>query len=473
MPKLTIPDKLLPIYQKKKRFKILFGGRGAGKSQTVGDIFLQKAQIERAKIGCFREYQNSIDDSVLSLLQTEIIRLQLSGFNVLKTEIKHIDGGEFKFKGLARNPTSVKSMHGQKYFWVEEAQATSDESLELLSPTIRTSESEVWMTLNPQSSSDPVSKRFLEPYMDTLLKDGYYEDDLHLIIWINYYDNPWFPTELEQERAADYERLPRNLYNHIWLGHYNDSVDDAIIPTEWFEDAVNAHERLGFKSRGIKVLSHDPADMGGDAKAIALRHGSVVLDVATTKVGDVNEAMDWAIDRALNEQVDVFTWDCDGMGLSLKRQVSQALLGKHVHWEIYRGSDGPDRPHELYLDRSGFITKTRQRPNREVFKNKRAQYFWYLRDRFYNTHRAIKGDYVDPDKMISISPKIDNLAALRAEVCRIPRKHNGNGLIQILSKPEMKRMKIKSPNRADALAMCLISPTTTTQSINLEFDSLW
>ncbi len=473
MPKLQIPEKLLPLLQKPKRFKITFGGRGGAKSQTIADILLYNSATSAAKVGCFREYQNSIDDSVYSLLEAEIARLELTGFSCIKNQINHTFGGVFKFKGLARNPESVQSMHGFTHFWIEEAQTTSDDSLRILTPTLRTGGSEIWCSLNPMSSSDPISKRFLEPYMDKLLKDGYYEDDLHLVIWINYMDNPWFPPDLEQERISDYERLPRNLYNHIWLGHYNDSVDNSVIPVEWFEAAINLHERLGFKARGAKVLAHDPADLGEDKKAYALRHGSVVLDVVETSIGDVNEACDWALDKAIEEQVDIFTWDCDGMGISLKRQIEQSLSGKHIQWEIFKGSESPDNPKDVYEDPYGRTDRKKQRINREVFKNKRAQYYWKLRDRFYASYQAASGKYVDPDMLISLSPDIVKLNQLRAEVCRVPRKFNGNGLIQILSKPEMKRLKIKSPNMADALMMSMLSPSLVGKPVDMEFKSLW
>ena len=57
--------------------------------------------------------------------------------------------------------------------------------------------------------------------------------------------------------------------------------------------------------------------------------------------------------------------------------------------------------------------------------------------------------------MISISSDIDQLELLRSEVCRIPLKPNGNGMIQIMSKDDMKRLDIESPNMADSLMMSL------------------
>ena len=60
---VPVNDKLIPLLTKKKRFKIVIGGRGSGKSQGVADCLLLKGQEGPLKVGCFREFQNSISDS--------------------------------------------------------------------------------------------------------------------------------------------------------------------------------------------------------------------------------------------------------------------------------------------------------------------------------------------------------------------------------------------------------------------------
>ncbi len=456
---VQINQKLLPLLQKPKRFKIVIGGRGSGKSQGIADILLVEGQSRPLKTGCFREFQNSIGDSVHSLLKEEIERIGLPGYTATNSDIVSATGSEFKFKGLARNPDSVKSMHGFHRFWVEEAQSVSEESLKLLTPTLRSEGGEIWFSANPMSSADPFSKRFIVPFQNELAKHGYYEDDLHLIIVLNWRDNPWFPHELDMERNWDYTNLPRNLYNHIWEGHFNDSVENSIIPVEWFEAAIDAHKKLGFKPKGQKIVSHDPSDLGEDAKGLVYRHGSVILDVQELTSGDVNDGCDWATGYAVEKGADLFIWDGDGLGVSLKRQVAEALDGKKIEYGMFKGSEGVDYPSQTYMqvDKNTDINRS----NKDTFKNKRAQYYWALRDRFFNTYRAVeKGDYIDPDELISISSEIQNISALRAEVCRIPKHPNGNGLIQILDKAQMKRLKIPSPNMADSLMMSMRTAQT-------------
>jgi len=206
-PTVTVPAKLERFITVNKRFKIGFGGRSGAKSNTFGDIFAAQAKDYGNKTVCLRELQNSIEDSVHALLSEEIKRLGFDDFEITNNAIRLKGEDVFKFKGLARNPDAVKSMFGFKRAWAEEAQTLSEDSLTMLTPTIREKDSELWFSLNPGSSEDPISKRFLAPFYDALLRDGYYEDDLHLIVWINYTDNPWHSPELEQERIFDKANL--------------------------------------------------------------------------------------------------------------------------------------------------------------------------------------------------------------------------------------------------------------------------
>lgn len=465
MPEMQLPKKLKPFIEKKKRFKVAIGGRGSGKSMSIADICLMDAQVKNIKTACFREFQNSIDDSVHSLLCAEIDRLELHGFEKQNSKLLY-DGQEvFKFKGLARNPESIKSMHGFRRFWVEEAQTISYKSLKALTPTLREHDSEIWLTANPQSSADPFSQRFIKPFEKELNKHGYYEDDLHLIVKINHSDNPLFPDVLRQEMEYDKESLSEAEYLHIWEGHYNDTVQGAIISVDWFNAAIDAHKKLGFKGSGAIIAAFDPSDEGNDPKGFAVRHGSVVLDVQENEEGDTNDGCDWACDLAVEHKADHFIWDYDGLGSGLARQVNNYFNGRKVEIHMFRGGEEVENPTDKYND---------GKTNKETFRNKRAQMYWYLRDRFKNTYDAVvNGKYVDPEKMISLSSDIKYMDQLRAEVCRIPIKKNPNGLKQIMRKDEMRAMDIPSPNMADSLMETMMTPNVIDESVTMSVNSYW
>jgi phage terminase large subunit len=468
-------EKLERAVTTRKRFVIIYGGRGSMKSVGAVDICLAGVMDRGDKVFCLREFQSSIAESVHALIKEEIYRLNLEHFAVLDTTIRYKYGGEFKYMGLARNPASIKSAAGFRRFLTEEAATLSDASITNLTPTARNKarsglpgmaveesksaidDVQMFFIANINSSEDPFSKRFINPFLDHLNRDGYYEDDLHLIIKMNYTDNPWFmDSGLEGERLFDLENKPRAVYDHIWMGAPLDTVENSIILAEWFDACVDAHIKLGFEPTGQERLAYDPAD-SGDAKAVGYQHGSVVTGVSSTNAGDVNSATDWALGFAVKLKPDVFLWDSDGIGLSLRRQVMEGLKGKKVKIVPFHGGEAVQHPNEIYdgIEGEGFFDIERGRTNSAMFLNLRAQNYWRLRDKMFKTYLAVeKGKYFPPDELISFSSGIKELVGLRAEICRIPRKYsNSNGKIQILSKPEMKAKKIKSPNMADVVMM--------------------
>ena len=478
MPRIQIPEKLEPLLRPKK-FKVIYGGRGSGKSMTVADLLLLKCKTEGARISGMREHMNSIDDSVHALFEDEINRLELEGFEVLRSDITSDTGGAIRYKGLARNPESVKSMHGFDIFWVEEAATLSKRSLDLLIPTLRAESSELWLTFNPMSSADPIYQEFIKPFENELTEKGYYEDDLHMIIKTNYTDNPFFPENLELLRLKHKDTKSRAEYNHIWLGETNDSVENSIIKLEWFEAAINAHKlpRLAkvFEPKGAIVAAHDPSDTGTDAKGYALRHASIFKKVQAKDTGEIDEGCDWATGKAIQDNADWFVWDGDGMGAGLKRQVSDAFQGKKIQHHMFRGSlsgSGQDNANAVFQQID--VTDTNTKTYSQTFKNNRAQYYMRLAKRFYNTFRCVEnGEYIDPEDMISIdSEGVEDMDRLKAELCRIPLKPNNNGLYQIMTKLEMKNLQINSPNMADSMMMALYTPPiVNTQTI--DFASEW
>ena len=466
MNNIEIPEKLLPLIEKKKRFKIALGGRGSGKSTSFADMFIMKVETEAADVLCLREFQSSIDDSVHKLIKERIDKIGITNrfsFTDKKVECK-ANGKGTRYKGAARNSDAIKSAQGYKYSWFEEAQTISEDTLKDLLPTIREKDSELWFSANPRSANDPFSKRFIIPFLSELEKNGYYEDDMHLIVAINWKDNPWFPGELEEQRMWDYKNISRAKYDHIWEGKFDDAIDKAIIQPEWFDACVDAHIKLNIKVKGVEVVAHDPSDTGPDSKGIAYRHGILIKDVQEMTTGNINDGADWAIDYTAIKKADAFIWDCDGMGVGINRQVMDGLGQKRIDIQMYKGSHAPRNPNEAYE-----IIGEKPRTNADTFTNQRAQGYWYLRDRMYKTFLAIeKGEYHNPDDLISLSSEISTINSLRSELCRIPTKDNGAGKIQIMSKPEMKKNGISSPNMADSVMMAMFYHKKIVENIELE-----
>lgn len=474
MRPIEYAPKLSVLGEKQKRLKIIVGGRGSTKSTFVSDIVLSRMTAGQLWC-CGREYQNTIDESVHRLLLEEVDRLEFPGFTSDKNHIYHKSGGRNFYRGLARNPSGLKSsLTGVDGLWIEEGETLSDDTLRQLSASLRLSAKdiersidgdevgmpEIWITMNRGSSKDPISRKWLKRAEKQLAKTGIYEDDFMLIVQINWDEVPqrWFRASgLEQERLDDLKNMTQAAYDHKWNGAYNDTVENAIIQPDWFDACVDAHEKLGFEPRGVEVVAHDPSDNGGDAKGLAYRHGTVILDVQEREIGDINQGADWAIGYAQQKKPDIFVWDGDGMGAGIRRQINDALGPKNIRLAEFRGSGEVENPDMPYLE----VNKEESAPktNKQTFRNRRAQKYWELRDRMYRTYLAVKHHkYADPDDLISFSSDIAAIDLLRAEICRVPLKPNSSGLIQIMSKDDMKRLGIDSPNMADSVMMCLDIP---------------
>lgn len=161
-----------------KRIKVLYGGRGGAKSEEIAELLTWFAWAQGDKILCGREFQNSIEESSYALLSAKVEKFGLqSFFDVQSTAIYGRNDSYFKFVGLSRNITSLKSKFGFNKVWIEEAENVSENTWKVLIPTIREANSEIWISFNPNEADAPTYKRFIEPYLDALNKQGFYEDE--------------------------------------------------------------------------------------------------------------------------------------------------------------------------------------------------------------------------------------------------------------------------------------------------------
>jgi len=189
------------------RYKICYGGRGSAKSRSYARALIARAAESPVRILCAREFQISIADSVHSLLADQIESLELGyRFTVQKSTILCDNGSEFIFAGIRTNVTKIKSVERLGIVWVEEAESVSARSWEVLIPTLREPGSEIWITFNPHEETDPTYQRFVV-----------HAPPGSVVVRVTWRDNPWFPIELERERAYLYANDPEAAA-HVWGG---------------------------------------------------------------------------------------------------------------------------------------------------------------------------------------------------------------------------------------------------------------
>lgn len=223
--RIELPPWAYVLFERSARYKVLYGGRGSGKSWAVARVLLIMATQRKLRILCAREFQKSIDESVHRLLQEQITLLGLPGWVVRDYSIFNlVTGSQFIFAGLRQNVSSIQSLEAIDICWVEEAQTVSERSWRKLTPTIRKSGSEVWMTFNPELETDPTYKRFvLNPPKGSIVCK---------VLWR---DNPWFPDvlrdEMEHCKSVDPEE-----YQHVWEGECWKKSNAQIFSGRWVVD---------------------------------------------------------------------------------------------------------------------------------------------------------------------------------------------------------------------------------------------
>ena len=234
-----MPEKAQRVLAPASRFKVLYGGRGSGKSYAYANKAIVDALYSKLRFLCCREYQSSIRDSVYRLLCDRIYSLHLeSYFDIQRDIIYGKSGSEFIFKGLHQNISEIKSMEGIDRVWFEEAEKGSRESLDVLLPTIRKPGSQIWFSFNPESETSPIYTDFvLHPPSDCLVAK------------LNYYDNELFPEVLIKQREWCRINDPEK-FQYVWEG-FPKKYGQAVIfknkiRIEEFEDPDTDTTQLYF-----------------------------------------------------------------------------------------------------------------------------------------------------------------------------------------------------------------------------------
>jgi phage terminase large subunit len=237
---IETPRVFLPLL-KPSRYKGAHGGRGSGKSHFFAELLIERQIAESIDAVCIRENQKSLDQSVKKLLELKIEKMNAGAyFDVQDKRILGKAGGRIIFQGMQNHTAeSIKSLEGYDVAWVEEAQTMSQKSLDMLRPTIRKPDSELWFSWNRRFETDPVDE----------LLCGDSPPPNAIVVEANYPDNPWFSdTALVQEMEYDRGRDPEK-YAHVWMGQYMRNSESRVFKN-WKIDDFEAPDGVTFRLWG-------------------------------------------------------------------------------------------------------------------------------------------------------------------------------------------------------------------------------
>ncbi|WP_265497293.1 PBSX family phage terminase large subunit [Providencia rustigianii] len=228
--RIEIPPKLIPAFEGNYRYRCSHGGRGSAKTRTFALMtairgYMAAMNGQSGVILCAREYMNSLEESSMEEVKQAIRSVPwLNDFyelgeKYIRTKCRSVS---YVFAGLRHNLDSIKSKARILIAWVDEAESVSEIAWTKLAPTVREAGSEIWVTWNPERDGSATDKRFRKNPPDNAV-----------VVEMNYDDNPWFPSVLEDERVNDQARLDSATYAWIWEGAYLENSDKQVLANKY------------------------------------------------------------------------------------------------------------------------------------------------------------------------------------------------------------------------------------------------
>lgn len=257
------------------KYMVLKGGRGSGKTFAAVAWLIEESFNPEYKDASFlflREIQTSIEESVFSVVADLIKQAELEHhFKILKTSIVNIENGvKFAFTGVRSTGgktafsqvNKLKGKHKVKYIFGDEAQDFTEESLNVLFPTVNrggkiklykprlreeleTVETRFIFCMNPNFDTDPVVAKVQNLENSKILHINIFDLEEE-------FQDPQLIAQAKQEENEIY-------YPHVWLGEAHHKISG--YPFAQVESI-----RTNQKFDCIAFL--DPSFAGGDFTAL-------------------------------------------------------------------------------------------------------------------------------------------------------------------------------------------------------------
>lgn len=401
---LNLPPKLMPLLLNlgKYRYYLADGGRGSGKSQAFARIILYLCEQRKVRVCCGRETQNSIEESVYRLL-VDLIKQYGLNFRITSSKIIHnITGSEVIFKGFRENGVeNTKGMEGFDIVWIDEAQTLTKRTIDVVIPTIRKPNSVVWFSMNRFVRNDPAYE-FCKARPNCLC------------VHIDYFENPFCTQELKDE-AEICKQANEKDYRHIWLGEPMEEAQDYLFNFGKL-DKMNKIEAWGDIFTPARVIGIDFAAQGSDLSVLTVLDRASQVHWKMTYQEAWSEADAMVSTGKIADLLGKFKptascIDVGGMGYVVYNRLQE--IGVRIN--PFNGAEQKGVPPE--------------------YGNTRAWGYYTLKE------------YIDNEWLIVDSP----MTVKELENIRFKYKSNGERLI--MSKDDMRKEGIHSPDRADSLMM--------------------
>jgi phage terminase large subunit len=198
----------VPLFKNKKRYEIVWGGAGSGKSHIVARKLLYRILKEshiKHNFLIIRKVDRTIKRSVFALMKNIISRWGMqSEFDINltdKTLTYKLNGSQIMFSGLD-DAEKLKSIEGVTSIWCEEATELTQDDFEQLDLRLRGNTGalkQITFTFNPISEQHWIKKVFFDDPIQgvftlktTYLDNSFIDDDYKTVMENKKKTNPRF-----------------------------------------------------------------------------------------------------------------------------------------------------------------------------------------------------------------------------------------------------------------------------------------
>lgn len=278
---------------------------------------------------------------------------------------------------------------------------------------------------------------------------------------LHWRDDPRKDQQWYDKKCRDIDD-PQVIAQEIDLD-YTASISGILIPSAWVQAATDAHVKLAITPSGKRIAASDIADEGRDKNTLGGRYGIMLeyIESWSGKGDDIYGSVQRSFMLCDLLGYDELLYDADGLGAGVRgdgRVLNDKRKNK-IKLTPFRGSGAVVDPDGDITQKGKRLTDpTKGRTNEDFFQNYKAQAWWWLREIFKNTYRAVvEGLPYENDAIISIPSTLTEYRTLAAELSQPTYSQQiSTGKIIVDKAPENTR----SPNLADTVMM-LYAPTKT------------
>lgn len=394
---------------------ILYGGAvGGGKSVWLVNEGLQLSLDYPGNVGYLCRHElASFRRTTLVTVERFIPTQLIAQHHQTESYIRLVNGSLIYYGGLGDDQKAIDRLKSMDLGWfgIDQAEETSESHFYLLASRLRLNLPKIQykglMTANPAPGW--VKFRFVEQKLTD-----------HAFIPALPRDNPYLPADYESNLRELYpEELVRQLLEGDW-----DALEGGSYLFKYREIREAVDKEVQVEKDDLVVLGVDIARYGDDTSVGIVRQGGKVVWIEQWAKTDLMQTTGKIINLIERFKPDRVKLDAIGIGAGVYDRLKEQ--GFRID-AVIAGSDAKDKKH---------------------YVNLRAEMYAGLSKQFEN------GDISIPDDL-----------ELIAQLSSIQYKIVSDRRIQMESKEDMKKRGVKSPDKADALALCFMNPVPRKLSI--------